>query len=149
MKQKKISHAQRKKRRQKTKPDRRPRRKTNQKAPNELNVGKLMRRYSNGMNISPSAVTAMIHRLDLFLELAMPHIATIARTSGCNKTIKEHEDLTHPEKSQAHVTWFFSLASNKVETLADLKKPYHWELVRHNKKQFQKKLKKPSRRMKQ
>lgn len=105
--------------------------KKEKKTTNMLNVGALMRKYSGGKNVSPSAVTEMIKRIDIFLENAMPDIARIAEANGCKKTIKEHEDLEHPEKSQAHITWYFSLVGNDVEHVAFVnKKGYRWELIR-------------------
>ncbi len=84
------------------------------------------------MPVSPSAVQAMIDRIDLFLEIATPQISEIAKAHGCKK-IKECENLEHPEKSQVHITWFFSMAKNKIEDIAQVKKKYHWVLVRNGK----------------
>lgn len=106
--------------------------KKERKASNILNIGKLMRKYSDGMNVSPSAVHAMTDRIDLFLELATPQITEIAKAHGCKK-IKECENLEHPEKGQVHITWFFSLSKNKIDNIAHLKGRYHWELVKNNK----------------
>lgn len=89
-----------------------------------------MRKHSGGMNVSPSAVHAMASRIDLFLEISMPLIVEISKAHGC-KTIKEVEDLEHIEKSQAHITWFFGLVPNKIENIAQIKKKYHWELVKN------------------
>ncbi len=93
-----------------------------------------MKKHSGGMSISPSAVHAMIDHIDLFLEQAMPQITDIAKAHGCKKTIKEHEDLEHPEKSQAHVTWFFSIANNRVDAITQMKnKRCRWVLVKNEK----------------
>jgi len=81
---------------------------------NVLNIGILMRKYAPGMNVSPSAVESMMKRIEMFLEDAMPEIAEIAKANGC-QTIKEVEDIKHPEKSQAHITWYFGIIENDIE----------------------------------
>lgn len=109
-----------------------------QRTSNVLNLGKLMRKHSDGMKVSPSAVRAMADRIDLFLETAMPQIARIAKSHGCKK-IKEIEDLEHPEKSQAHITWYFGLIGSNLEHVANItKKGYRWELVKMEKNKGEK-----------
>ena len=84
------------------------------KTVNIVNIGSLMRKYAPGMQISPSAVHAMIDRMDMFLQIAMPEIAKLAKRQGC-KTIKEIEDLKRPDKSQAHITLYFGITRNDIK----------------------------------
>ena len=99
-----------------------------------MNVGKIMRQYSDGANVSPSAVAAMMDRFDLFLERAMPRLAQIANAHGA-KTIREDENLDKPEKSQAHVTWLFSIKGNTVDAIAAMEnKKVRWQLVKNENK---------------
>ncbi len=132
-KSKKHSRAKLRKRPRRNKKSKRQKpQKTEKKSSSIINVKTLMKKYSPGMQVSPSAVHAMIGRFDLFLEIAMPQIVGIAQAHGCKK-IKECENLEHPEKSQVHVTWFFSMANNRIENIAKIKKSHHWELVRNGK----------------
>ena len=75
-----------------------------QKKSNVVNVGALMRSFSDGFRVSPGAVCEMIGRIDLWFELNTKELCGVAESHG-RHTISEDD-----------VTEFFSL--KKAEFLS-------------------------------
>ena len=67
-----------------------------------LNLGKTMHTHANGYRVSPDAVHEMISRVDLWFEVNMKEVCSIARGHG-RKTLMADD-----------VVEFFSLCRNKL-----------------------------------
>jgi len=67
-----------------------------------LNIERVMRRYADGYRVSPGAVHEMMTRVDLWFEVNMKEVCSIARGHG-RKTLMADD-----------VVEFFSLCRNKL-----------------------------------
>ena len=75
------------------------------KIANTLNVGQLMRKYSDGHPISPDAVCELIDRIQIFVECNMESIILIAEKHG-RKTVFADD-----------ITEFFNCPGHDIENM--------------------------------